>query len=331
MAMLHHLFGAGVEKLFVTQQEYKFGSTSKTLTVISSPYHIELSPSEAGFHDAQVCMEVIKGIATEATLDADRGKQPASAAVSSPARGRRPAYRVIVLNDVDRLSKNAQQALRRTMETCVQSTRLILVAESMSRLIDPLISRCLCLRIPAPSDDEVAELLLACVRERCPASVPSAAIIARITEQASGNLRRAYLALEATYRQHGSSAFPSDPARVFAPEYERFITEIAADMTKDGNQSPSTLLNVRSALYSLLASLVPETLIFERLAAAVAASVPQHPVLLGMLWGHAAKFELRIAQTNVSAPAISTSIVHLEAYVAAVLRTMAQFWSSFRK
>ena len=63
---------------------------------------------------------------------------------------------MVVLNEVDRLSLGAQQALRRTMEKYTSSCRLILVCESMSRVIAPLRSRCLAVRVPAPTKDEVS-------------------------------------------------------------------------------------------------------------------------------------------------------------------------------
>ena len=65
------------------------------------------------------------------------------------------AYKVVVLHEVDRMSHPAQAALRRTMEKYVESCRFILVCNSTSKVIDPIKSRCLGIRVPAPAEPEV--------------------------------------------------------------------------------------------------------------------------------------------------------------------------------
>jgi replication factor C subunit 3/5 len=63
-------------------------------------------------------------------------------------------FKVVVINDADTLSRQAQAALRRTMEKRSQACRIILVSESLSKLIGPVRSRCLCLRVGAPTEEE---------------------------------------------------------------------------------------------------------------------------------------------------------------------------------
>ena len=62
---------------------------------------------------------------------------------------------VVVINEADTLSRDAQAALRRTMEKYMTNMRIILCANSTSKLIAPIRSRCLLIRVPAPSVEEV--------------------------------------------------------------------------------------------------------------------------------------------------------------------------------
>lgn len=54
-----------------------------------------------------------------------------------------------VILDADKLSKDSQHALRRTMEKYSQNLRLILCCNSLSRLILPIRSRCINICVPA--------------------------------------------------------------------------------------------------------------------------------------------------------------------------------------
>ncbi len=62
---------------------------------------------------------------------------------------------MVVLAEVDRLSRQAQAALRRTMEKYTAACRLILCCNSASRVIEPVRSRCLGIRVAAPTHEQV--------------------------------------------------------------------------------------------------------------------------------------------------------------------------------
>ena len=83
--------------------EYKSFKTPSNkmieITTVGSSFHIECNASDAGGNDRFVIQEVIKEMASSGLV----------------ASGSRP-FKVLVLTEVDRLSKQAQAGLRRTME-----------------------------------------------------------------------------------------------------------------------------------------------------------------------------------------------------------------------
>lgn len=65
--------------------------------------------------------------------------------------------KVIVLDEFDFTTPNFQAALRNLMETTSQSNRFILTCNYISKIIQPLISRCQVFKITPPSLKEVAQ------------------------------------------------------------------------------------------------------------------------------------------------------------------------------
>lgn len=102
-----------------------------------------MNPSDAGIYDRVVITDIIKQIAQTNVIDA----------------GGQRDFRVIVLSEVDELTKDAQHALRRTMEKYVATCRLILCVNSTSRVIPAIKSRCLGIRVAAPTLDETVKIL----------------------------------------------------------------------------------------------------------------------------------------------------------------------------
>ena len=173
--LLRSIFGPGAERLRLDKRTFTTPSKrSIEINMISSNYHIEISPGDAGYNDRYVVQEVIKEMAQNKSLASAGGTfmvssnlqpQAADIAKQSPKKAE---FKVVLLVEVDRLSRQAQAALRRTMEKYASTCRLILCCQNPSKVIDPVKSRCLGIRIPAPSHDDVSVILFVCFSWKLP-------------------------------------------------------------------------------------------------------------------------------------------------------------------
>lgn len=67
------------------------------------------------------------------------------------------SLKVVILDEADFLTINAQASLRNVIETFSRSTRFILTCNFVERIIDPLQSRCKVLKIVPPSKADIAK------------------------------------------------------------------------------------------------------------------------------------------------------------------------------
>lgn len=113
--------------------------------------------------------------------------------------GAKQRFKVVVINEADHLSRDAQAALRRTMEKYSPNLRLILLANSTSNIIAPIRSRTLLVRVAAPTEEQICGVLSAAGRKEGWGVADGLNV--RIARESGRNLRRALLMFEAIYAQ----------------------------------------------------------------------------------------------------------------------------------
>ncbi|KAI0063407.1 P-loop containing nucleoside triphosphate hydrolase protein [Artomyces pyxidatus] len=129
-----------------------------------------------------------------------------------------PPYKIIILDEADSMTQDAQAALRRIMETYARITRFCLVCNYVTRIIEPLASRCSKFRFkPLDSSSTTTRLEHIATEEKVAVTPP---VISTLISTSSGDLRRAI-----TYLQ--SAARLSAASNPVAPITSRDIQEIA--------------------------------------------------------------------------------------------------------
>ncbi|XP_068318280.1 replication factor C subunit 3 [Pyrus communis] len=288
IALLRQVFGPSADKVKVENRAWKVDAGSRTidieLTTLSSTNHIELNPSDAGFQDRYIVQEIIKEMAKNRPIDT-KGKK---------------GYKILVLNEVDKLSREAQHSLRRTMEKYSAYCRLILCCNSSSKVTEAIRSRCLNVRINAPTEDQIVKIL-EFIGKKEALQLPSG-FTARIAEKSNRSLRRAILSIETCRVQQ----YPFTSNQSIPPmDWEEYVSEIASDIMKE--QSPKRLYQVRQKLYELLLNCIPPEIILKRLLCELLKKLDAELKHEVCHWAAYYEHRMRLGQK---------AIFHLEAFVA---------------
>lgn len=128
----------------------------------------------------------------------ERGINVIREKVKEFARSKTPPgipFKIVILDEADNMTSDAQQALRRLMELYSASTRFILIANYPSKIIDPIQSRCAFFRFqPLKKEDVVERLRYIADNENVDYDIEALETIYEISE---GDMRKAINILQA--------------------------------------------------------------------------------------------------------------------------------------
>ncbi|EFX00908.1 DNA replication factor c subunit [Grosmannia clavigera kw1407] len=146
----------------VTAQDHTVTVLQRTLQASNLPHMLFYGPPGTGKTSTILALakelygpEFVKSRVLELNASDERGisivrekvKDFARMQLTNPPPGYRdrypcPPFKLIVLDEADSMTQDAQSALRRTMETYSKITRFCLICNYVTRIIDPLASRC---------------------------------------------------------------------------------------------------------------------------------------------------------------------------------------------
>ncbi|KAI9221877.1 P-loop containing nucleoside triphosphate hydrolase protein [Blastocladiella britannica] len=177
-----------------------------------------------------------------------------------------PPYKIIILDEADSMTPDAQAALRRVIENHSSVTRFCLICNYVTRIIEPLASRCAKFRFVSLEAQEIKNRLrFICDKENVKIDDTAIEAMMQVSE---GDMRKAVMFLQSASRLAGehapiTAAMVRDLAGVVPPEtvtglvslwhaqppapYEQVVRAIQ-DVVADGWAATQVVSQLYSAL-----------------------------------------------------------------------------------
>ncbi|KAF4978040.1 hypothetical protein FZEAL_5505 [Fusarium zealandicum] len=212
----------------VTAQDHTVDVLQRTLQSSNLPHMLFYGPPGTGKTSTVLALakelygpDMIKSRVLELNASDERGisivrekvKNFARMQLTNPAPGYKdkypcPPFKIIILDEADSMTQDAQSALRRTMETYSKITRFCLICNYVTRIIDPLASRCSKFRFKS-LDQSNAKKRLEHIAEQEGVPLEDGAVDTLI-KCSEGDLRKAITFLQSAARLVGASAPEKD-------------------------------------------------------------------------------------------------------------------------
>ncbi|CEJ81734.1 Putative Replication factor C subunit 2 [[Torrubiella] hemipterigena] len=212
----------------VAAQEHTVNVLQRTLQASNLPHMLFYGPPGTGKTSTILALakelygpEMMKSRVLELNASDERGisivrqkvKDFARMQLTNPPAGYKdkypcPPFKIIILDEADSMTQDAQSALRRTMETYSKITRFCLICNYVTRIIDPLASRCSKFRFKS-LDQSNAKKRLENIATAEGVNVEDGALDALI-RCSEGDLRKAITFLQSAARLVGAAAAQKD-------------------------------------------------------------------------------------------------------------------------
>ncbi len=259
-----------------------YGNTKTKVNIKQSKYHIIIEPNSNGF-DKYLIQEIIQDYAKLELISILKYKK---------------LFKVVVINKIDNLSYYAQASLRRTMEKYANKCKFIFICDQLSRVIEPIRSRCLLIRVPLPTNIQITRTLLhICNKEKIELDPKD---YCNIIDKSQNKINLAIWLLE--MKKYGID---------YDDNWENVIDNIVLEITNVKNYNQNNLLKIltkiRSSFYILFITNINIHIIVRKLMTKLLKTQEELKLKFRII-EITSIFENRITQGT-------RHIIHLEAYI----------------
>lgn len=266
-----------------------YSNTKTKVTIKQSKHHIIIEPNNNGF-DKYLIQEIIEDYAKSEIINVLKYKH---------------LYKIVIINLIDNLSYYAQASLRRTMEKYADSCKFIFISNQLSKIHEPLKSRCLMIRIPLPTTEMLTNMILnISLNENI--SLTGHDII-NIIHKSNHNINKVFWLLELLKYKIPNKAEWFDLIEII-------VNEILNKKNYNIKKIPDLIKNMRELLYQLFITNIDFNTIILSIMNNIKTKIDDNIIKYKII-EETSKFENRIAQGT-------RHIVHLEAYLIKLIQIL---------
>lgn len=139
-AFLRDKYGIDPKNTKYLSKTFKINSKELEIPYFYSNYHVELQIGDMTNYTRNILPEIIKTIGSTRNIIHNGCK-------------------ILVLHQSEKMDSFTQNMMRRFFETYYKTCRFIIITKYLNKIINPLQSRCLLVRVPSPTNEQIKTII----------------------------------------------------------------------------------------------------------------------------------------------------------------------------
>jgi replication factor C subunit 3/5 len=262
------------------------GNIENEVIVKQSYHHIIIEPNNNNF-DRYLIQDIVKEYARKYPL-----------CIFEKSRN----FKMVQINNLDNLSYYAQTSLRRTIEKYSRTCRFVMWCYSLSKVIEPLRSRCLCIHVPTQTSDDLVEWTFnISALENIDIGFP---ILNYIADTSNGNLKDILWKLD-LYKH----------CKKIQNGYQKSLNALILEITTTGD-----IQIIRDYIYKMMITNISSNVIIKDVLNIILKNLDEYPnskKKSTRIIDYASNFEYRLSKGR-------RDIIHIEAFILHVINVLKE-------